>query len=513
MALSKEANESIDNPVISPSGEIVAAHNYNIATSCVVTPISTETSSKPIQLVHPAFLMAAPGYTSPGVTRNTLPQNGVLDVGREPVSSDERMQSEEVQLVDQLLERNRHVAYARRQREFVPDYQKDNSYWMKRQKNNEAAKRSREKRRLNDLVLETKVVELMNENTQLKKELAALKKHVAVTDANKNRLPIEVKEEVITESPVNSPKEQDDIMASPKESSSPQSRVDVDFRRQYSYADQWMNPLLPPTLVPSVTPPRLVANRISDGTSRPRNPARRVDQITATSCPVESQHNKCVNVLKNRNVGDEPSTNMIDDGQYEVVDLRVNISGKESLGSWKDKHVANHGRTSHNMPPKIRAKQDGYSRKLLESDFTVQKSTNFSKPCQDTLNDRTDDMNFTSLDGAGTEKRTCSGLKGYSRPEEHTAAVYMTSALQNNRTELPVPLPHSERYLTNYVKPFKSYRYSPYNHHDEQSNSQWSVHSTDLRKENVDLRDQLTGLYRDVALLKEIVTSGTITRQ
>ena len=45
---------------------------------------------------------------------------------------------------------------SRRMREFIPESKKDNEYWMKRQKNNEAAKRSREKRRANDAVMAPK---------------------------------------------------------------------------------------------------------------------------------------------------------------------------------------------------------------------------------------------------------------------------------------------------------------------------------------------------------------------
>ncbi|CAI9538551.1 unnamed protein product [Staurois parvus] len=48
-------------------------------------------------------------------------------------------------------------------------------YWEKRRKNNEAAKRSREKRRLNDMVLENKLLALGEENANLKTELLSLK--------------------------------------------------------------------------------------------------------------------------------------------------------------------------------------------------------------------------------------------------------------------------------------------------------------------------------------------------
>lgn len=64
---------------------------------------------------------------------------------------------------------------ARRKREFTPDERKDEGYWDKRHKNNEAAKRSREKRRANDMVMETRVLGLLEENARLRAELLALK--------------------------------------------------------------------------------------------------------------------------------------------------------------------------------------------------------------------------------------------------------------------------------------------------------------------------------------------------
>ncbi|XP_074835930.1 uncharacterized protein LOC142003131 isoform X2 [Carettochelys insculpta] len=67
------------------------------------------------------------------------------------------------------------VGSARRKREFTPEDKKDDGYWDKRKKNNEAAKRSREKRRVNDLALESRVLALLEENARLKAELLALK--------------------------------------------------------------------------------------------------------------------------------------------------------------------------------------------------------------------------------------------------------------------------------------------------------------------------------------------------
>uniref|UniRef100_A0A8C3UNS5 BZIP domain-containing protein n=1 Tax=Catharus ustulatus TaxID=91951 RepID=A0A8C3UNS5_CATUS len=60
--------------------------------------------------------------------------------------------------------------HARRKREFMPDHKKDTMYWEKRRKNNEAAKRSREKRRLNDVAMESQLAALSRENAVLRTE-------------------------------------------------------------------------------------------------------------------------------------------------------------------------------------------------------------------------------------------------------------------------------------------------------------------------------------------------------
>ncbi|XP_078411968.1 uncharacterized protein LOC144688848 [Cetorhinus maximus] len=69
----------------------------------------------------------------------------------------------------------------RRKREFVPEESKDANYWNKREKNNEAAKKSRERRRLLDMELETRVIALMGENERLKAELLTLKYQLGLT--------------------------------------------------------------------------------------------------------------------------------------------------------------------------------------------------------------------------------------------------------------------------------------------------------------------------------------------
>lgn len=62
----------------------------------------------------------------------------------------------------------------RKNRAFIPDDKKDSTYWSQRSKNNLSAKRSRVKRRMNDLVLETKLTQLNNENQILKAKIDML---------------------------------------------------------------------------------------------------------------------------------------------------------------------------------------------------------------------------------------------------------------------------------------------------------------------------------------------------
>lgn len=70
----------------------------------------------------------------------------------------------------------------RKRRDFIPAELKDDSYWERRRKNNLAAKRSREKRRLNDIVLETKVLELTNLNNAMKLKLDLCSKKFDISE-------------------------------------------------------------------------------------------------------------------------------------------------------------------------------------------------------------------------------------------------------------------------------------------------------------------------------------------
>ncbi|KAI5614259.1 nuclear factor, interleukin 3 regulated, member 6 [Silurus asotus] len=65
----------------------------------------------------------------------------------------------------------------RRKREFTPDEQKDDNYWMKRSRNNQAAKRSRERRRVEERLLEERALQLLRENEKLRAALSSVNYH------------------------------------------------------------------------------------------------------------------------------------------------------------------------------------------------------------------------------------------------------------------------------------------------------------------------------------------------
>ncbi|CDS43790.1 transcriptional factor nfil3:e4bp4 [Echinococcus multilocularis] len=73
----------------------------------------------------------------------------------------------------------------RKAREFIPECKKDEKYWERRRKNNEAAKRSREKRRQNDALMEQEIAELKQQNEVLIRENAALVRELTALKAKK----------------------------------------------------------------------------------------------------------------------------------------------------------------------------------------------------------------------------------------------------------------------------------------------------------------------------------------
>ncbi|PIK39677.1 putative nuclear factor interleukin-3-regulated protein-like [Apostichopus japonicus] len=65
-------------------------------------------------------------------------------------------------------------SFSRRQRRMVPDESKDDAYWQRRNRNNEAAKISRQKRRMCDWALRLQLETLAHENAALKSDLHSL---------------------------------------------------------------------------------------------------------------------------------------------------------------------------------------------------------------------------------------------------------------------------------------------------------------------------------------------------
>ncbi|CAN9500537.1 unnamed protein product [Ophioblennius macclurei] len=63
----------------------------------------------------------------------------------------------------------------RSKRRMTPADDKDATYWIKRQKNNEAARRSREKRRLKDLIVEGHLLALSEENAHLRAQVLSMR--------------------------------------------------------------------------------------------------------------------------------------------------------------------------------------------------------------------------------------------------------------------------------------------------------------------------------------------------
>lgn len=74
-----------------------------------------------------------------------------------------------------LLGLHRHGPVTRRKRERIPPEQQDAAYMSKRLKNNEAAKRSRERRRMKDLLLGDELLALRDENAQLRDQILRLR--------------------------------------------------------------------------------------------------------------------------------------------------------------------------------------------------------------------------------------------------------------------------------------------------------------------------------------------------
>lgn len=75
----------------------------------------------------------------------------------------------------------------RRKREFIPEEQKDGNYWFKRKRNNEAAKMSRQRRRMEGILLEGRANELLRENEKLRATLSAVQYRAIGVDGGRDK--------------------------------------------------------------------------------------------------------------------------------------------------------------------------------------------------------------------------------------------------------------------------------------------------------------------------------------
>ena len=74
-------------------------------------------------------------------------------------------------------------------RKFIPDKEKDTTYWQRRTKNNLAAKRSRDMRRKKEMEVNKKFQELKEENARLKAEIQRLQTHVMQLERKISTMP------------------------------------------------------------------------------------------------------------------------------------------------------------------------------------------------------------------------------------------------------------------------------------------------------------------------------------
>eukprot|EP00057_Strongylocentrotus_purpuratus_P002336 XP_003724320.1 PREDICTED: uncharacterized protein LOC100890317 [Strongylocentrotus purpuratus] len=157
------------NGLISHSSKHQRAHQpyENLKTS---SPLYQRPVHIPVQMVYPAIQKTSEdnrnkisGLSDSDTKEDSAPYSSDMD-------DDSREECEANEVGD--------GATGRRPRDFVPDGTKDARYWVKRIKNNLSAKRSREKRRMADNVMESKVSKLAQENEDLRSELANIKRLV-----------------------------------------------------------------------------------------------------------------------------------------------------------------------------------------------------------------------------------------------------------------------------------------------------------------------------------------------
>jgi hypothetical protein len=139
----------------------------NGSTSSIKSPHSCDEPTSPMALLKMAkkelIAMSPDSHDPDRESRSSShDRSSFMNCGKSDASSGKTVQKRS---------RDNNVIPQRKRRDFIPNELKDDSYWERRRKNNLAAKRSREKRRLNDIVLEAKVIELNKKHNIVKFKL------------------------------------------------------------------------------------------------------------------------------------------------------------------------------------------------------------------------------------------------------------------------------------------------------------------------------------------------------
>ncbi|XP_030646768.1 HLF transcription factor, PAR bZIP family member a isoform X1 [Chanos chanos] len=158
------------------------------------TPSVVDLSNRPTTSVHPGDIVTQNCLPNQGRTvlpsaRNTPspidPESIQVPVGYEPDPADLALSSVPGQEIFDPRKRKFSAEELKPQpmikkarKVFIPEDMKDDKYWARRRKNNVAAKRSRDARRLKENQIAIRAAFLEKENTALRQEVADLRKEL-----------------------------------------------------------------------------------------------------------------------------------------------------------------------------------------------------------------------------------------------------------------------------------------------------------------------------------------------
>lgn len=143
---------------------------------------STATSSSPTASLPPSLSSIHLANRDNGINNNmirNIPKSAPLPVSTSPSISESPSSVANIDNLSHSPSMPSLTAGGRRRPRSLPDEQKDEAYWERRRKNNEAAKRSRDARRAKEDQIAIRAALLEQENLKLRVEVAALKTETA----------------------------------------------------------------------------------------------------------------------------------------------------------------------------------------------------------------------------------------------------------------------------------------------------------------------------------------------